>query len=74
MISLYAGHKKLFQSYASSLEGIAIVQSHSSEKLKVKLISIEQKKKHEPDREIGEEYEILPFYCSLIPPKGWIID
>ena len=71
VVSIYADHKKLFQKYASSVEGIAVVKSHNSENLNVKLLSIEEKKKHEPEREIGEEYEISPIYCSLIPPKGW---
>lgn len=71
VVNIYATQKKLFQKYASNVKGIAVIQSHNSEKLKVKLLSIEQKKKHKTKRVVGEEYEISPIYCNLIPPKGW---
>ena len=71
VVSIYAEHKKLFQTYGSSVNGIAVVKAHKNTSLLVKLISIQHKKKHHPEREVNEEYEVNPIYCSLIPPVGW---
>ncbi|MEM9051351.1 MAG: DUF6794 domain-containing protein [Bacteroidota bacterium] len=74
IVSVYASTKKLFQTYASSVKGMAVVKSHEADNLNVQLLSIKHKKKHEPERQIGDEYAISPFSCSLIPPKGWAAD
>ncbi|MBX2970149.1 MAG: hypothetical protein KF803_12330 [Cyclobacteriaceae bacterium] len=71
VVSVFAAFKK---NYASSLRGIAIVKAHSTEKLIVRLISLEQKSRHKPDRQIGDEYEVSPINCSLIPPSNWKIN
>ncbi|MBC3539323.1 DUF6794 domain-containing protein [Rufibacter sediminis] len=71
VVNLYATHKKLFQNYASSVEGIAVIKSHNTEKLNIRLLSVKQKEKHLPEHKAGQEFEISPISCSLIPPKGW---
>lgn len=71
VIHLYASYRKLFTTYASGLKGIAVVQGRVNDQLKVKLISLAQKRRHTAERRVGETFSTQPSNCSLIPPAGW---
>lgn len=71
LVNIYAAYKKLLQTYASNVQGVAIVKSHNGNKLQVEILTLEQKKKHFPEREVGEIFETSPKYCNLIPPNNW---
>ena len=71
IVNLYATYTKMFQEYSSHLQGTAVVRSRSGGELSVELLSIEQKKRHEPEHKEGDLFQVSPLYCELIPPKGW---
>ncbi|HEU5289504.1 MAG TPA: DUF6794 domain-containing protein, partial [Cyclobacteriaceae bacterium] len=71
VVGVYAAQKKLFQTYASGLRGLAIIKEYRNDRLWVKLIKLEQRKGHIPDRHVGDEFETSLGDCSFIPPKNW---
>ena len=73
IVNLYASYKRFFRSYASGVRGIAIVRSHSTQKLGVELLALQHKKKHEPEHRVGDVFDISQANCDLIPPKNWSI-
>jgi hypothetical protein len=72
-ISIYANYRRLLFTYASSVRATAIVREHREDILFVEIIKIETEKKYKPEKKVGDSFEIRPIYCSLIPPKGWIL-
>lgn len=71
VIGVHATYRKLFKDYASGLKGIAVIKERKSDKLLIKLIQLEEKKGYIAEKKIGDEYEVLPLFCKLIPPKNW---
>jgi len=72
LFSIYATHRKFFQNYASGVRAEGVVLEHQDKQLIVEIIAIEQKKKHFPERVIGDTTDINPSSCYLIPPVGWL--
>lgn len=71
VVTVYATYTKMFHEYSSHLQGTAVVRSHSAGELSVELLTVERKKRHEPQYKEGDLFQVSPLYCELIPPKGW---
>ena len=74
IVRIYADYKRWFSTYASGVKATAIVREHRGEKLLIEIIDIKHEPKKRPERKVGDIYEVTPFNCSLIPPKGWIFE
>ena len=71
IISVRAIKKRFFKTKSENINGIAIIKEHISTKIKVEIIKLDQKKDYILDNKQGDIIEEFPFWCSLIPPKGW---
>ena len=65
-----SGKKGLFNKYVT-FNGLAIIKGHSEDKLILKLIKLNKTDKVKSDYKIGNEIDVRPASCSLIPPRNW---
>lgn len=73
VVNVYATHKKWFQTIPSSVRGLAVIKEHRGNDLVVEIISLQNKKKHTPEKKAGAVHEFSPLSCHLMPPKDWTV-
>jgi len=70
MIAVSASEKKLFQTYASSVPGYAVIKDTNT--LDTEIIEIKYQKGHVPQWKVGDTLTVSAFNVIWIPPKNWL--
>jgi hypothetical protein len=68
-IGIYAPEKRLFQTYATSVTGYAVI--NNTEKLTAEIIKIENHRRRKPEKKVGDTVTLDLLNVSLIPPRNW---
>lgn len=70
-VSVYETYKRWFSKQGRSIGAIAIVREHQGDSIKVELLQFLEQPRGTPESKIGDEYWERPYYCGLLPPRGW---
>lgn len=73
MVSVYETYKRWFTEQGRSIKAIAIVRAHQGDSVKVELLQFLEQPRGTPKNKIGDKYWKRPFYCGLLPPRGWTV-
>lgn len=71
LIGVSTTYRKWFTNYYSSAKAIAIVKTHAIDSMQVEIISMIVPKKQKPEQKVGDIIYVRPYFCDLVPPKGW---
>ncbi|TXH31319.1 MAG: hypothetical protein E6Q96_00295 [Cyclobacteriaceae bacterium] len=68
-IEIYAPEKRLFQTYATSVTGYAVI--NDTMKMTAEIVEIKSHKRRTPEKKVGDSVRLDIFSVSLIPPRNW---
>jgi len=71
VVYVSATEKRFLKKEKKSIRAIAKVIKHKNNELIVELLKIPLDKKQSTVYEVGQEINVDPYWCELIPPKNW---
>ena len=69
--SVLAERKRFGRSYSSSVKALGVIIEKQSDSLHINLYRVAFKKRYVAQYIVGDTLITSPYYCKLLPPKGW---
>lgn len=71
VVYVSATEKRFLKKEKKNIRALAKVIKHKNNELIVELLKIPIDKKQYTEYEVGQEINVDPYWCELIPPKNW---
>ena len=71
VVYVSATEKRFLKKEKKNIRALAKVIKHKNNELIVELLKIPLDKKQYTEYEVGQEINVDPYWCELIPPKNW---